>query len=107
MSGRRGCVRGHGQTSCANPTVIVEVLSPSTDGYDRGAKFEHYRKLEALKEYVLIAQEKYHVEHYVRQPDNQSLLAETDNLQEIIHLPSIDCDPALADVYEKVEMVIA
>jgi Uma2 family endonuclease len=89
-----------------NPTVLVEVLSPSTEGYDRGRKFEHYRKLESLKEYMLIAQDKYHIEHYVRQPDNQWLLSETDSLQDTIHLPSINCDLALADVYDKVDIVI-
>ena len=89
-----------------NPTVIVEVLSPSTESRDRGWKFEQYRKLESLMEYVLIAQDKYHVEHYVRQPDNTWLLSETDDLQDTIHLPSINCGLALADVYEKVEIVV-
>ena len=89
-----------------NPTVLVEVLSPSTEDYDRGRKFEHYRKLEPLKEYMLIAQDKYHIEHYVRQPDNQWLLSETDSLPDTIHLPSINCDLMLADVYDKVDMVI-
>jgi Uma2 family endonuclease len=87
-----------------NPTVIIEVLSPSTEGYDRGAKCGHYRKLESLQEYVLIAQDKHHVEHYVRQPDDQWLLSETGNLQDTINLPSINCDLALEDVYEKVEI---
>jgi Uma2 family endonuclease len=94
------------QDTLLNPTVIVEVLSPSTEGYDRGAKFEHYRKLESLREYVLIAQDKHHVEHYVRQPDNQWLLSETDSLPDTIHLPSINCDLALADVYDKVDIAI-
>ncbi|MBI3951849.1 MAG: Uma2 family endonuclease [Acidobacteria bacterium] len=89
-----------------NPTAIVEVLSPSTEGYDRGRKFEHYRKLDSLKEYVLIAQEKYHVERFVRQPGNQWLLSETDNVQDTIHLPSISCDLALADVYDKVDIAV-
>ncbi|HEX8476646.1 MAG TPA: Uma2 family endonuclease [Pyrinomonadaceae bacterium] len=84
-----------------NPTVIVEVLSKSTEGYDRGRKFEQYRKLVSLSEYLLIAQDKYHVEHYVRQPDNQWLLSETDNPQDIVNLPSIDCRLALSDIYDK------
>jgi len=89
-----------------NPTVIIEVLSPSTEAYDRGDKFGHYRKLESLMEYVLIAQDKYHVEHYVRQPDNQWLLSETESVQDTVHLPSVNCDLALADVYEKVEIEV-
>jgi len=87
-----------------NPTLIVEVLSESTKDYDRGEKFEHYRTLPSLSEYVLIAQDKYHVEHFVRQPDNRWLLSETNLLEDTIHLSSIACDLALAEVYDKVEM---
>lgn len=87
-----------------NPIVLVEVLSKSTASYDRGEKFEHYRKLESLAEYLVLAQNKYHVEHYVRQPDNQWLLAETDEIEKTIHLSAIECDLALADVYDKVEI---
>ena len=87
-----------------NPTLIVEVLSESTKDYDRGEKFEHYRTLPSLREYILIAQDKYHVEHFVRQPDNRWLLSETNLLEDTIHLSSIACDLALAEVYDKVEM---
>jgi Uma2 family endonuclease len=86
-----------------NPTVLVEVLSESTKDYDRGGKFEHYRTLTSLTEYVLIAQDKYHVEHFVRQPDSRWLLAETNRLDDTIHLPSIACDLALTEVYDKVD----
>ena len=87
-----------------NPTVIIEVLSDSTEGYDRGKKFEHYRKLESLQEYVLIAQNKTHVERHLRQPDNQWLLMETDDLQSNIRLTSIQCELALAEIYDQVEI---
>jgi Uma2 family endonuclease len=86
-----------------NPTLIVEVLSESTKDYDRGEKFEHYRTLTSLAEYVLIAQDKPHFEHFVRQPDNRWLLAETNRLEDTIHLPSIACDLALAEIYDKVD----
>jgi Uma2 family endonuclease len=86
-----------------NPTVIVEVLSKSTEDYDRGLKFEHYRKLESLREYLLVAQEKCLVEHFVRQPDNQWLLSETDNLDDTVQLPSINCVLAVSDIYDRVE----
>lgn len=86
-----------------NPTVIIEVLSKSTEGYDRGEKFGHYRKLESLAEYVLIAQEKVHVERYARQPEGQWLLSETDNAQDTVPMPSIQCHLALSEVYDKVE----
>ncbi|RKZ86216.1 MAG: Uma2 family endonuclease [Candidatus Parabeggiatoa sp. nov. 1] len=88
-----------------NPTVIIEVLSDSTADYDRGTKFGLYRKLASLVEYVLVAQDKCCVEHYVRQPNNQWLLSETTDLPDTIELPSIQCHLALSEVYDKVEMV--
>lgn len=88
-----------------NPTVIVEVLSKSTEGYDRGEKFGHYRKLDSLSEYLLISQDRFHIEHYARQPDNQWLLSETDDLAATINLPAINCKLALADIYDKIEIV--
>ncbi len=85
-----------------NPTVIIEVLSDSTEGYDRGKKFQHYRTLESLQEYVLIAQHECRVEHYVRQPGNQWTLTETHDLAGIIQLSSIQCQLAVLDIYDKV-----
>ena len=59
------------QDTLLNPTLIVEVLSQSTKDSDRGEKFEQYRTLESLREYILIAQNRCHVEQFVRQPDNR------------------------------------
>ena len=87
-----------------NPTLIVEVLSDSTEAYDRGRKFEHYRKLESLTEYVLIAQHQPHVESYRRQPDHHWLLTECSGLDGALRLESIDCELALAEIYDKVEL---
>jgi Uma2 family endonuclease len=84
-----------------NPTLIVEVLSASTEDYDRGTKFAHYRTLASLAEYVLVAQDKVHVEHFVRQAEGW-LLTETDDLATTLDLPSIGCKLALADIYERV-----
>jgi Uma2 family endonuclease len=86
-----------------NPTVIVEVLSPSTQAYDRGRKFEHYRSLESLKEYILVDQTLPHVEQYVRQPDNKWLLTVFNGMDKAVDLPSIVCRLPLAEVYHKVE----
>lgn len=86
-----------------NPIVLIEVLSESTEAYDRGEKFGHYRRLDGLAEYLLIAQDKPHVEHYVRQPDGQWLFSEADGLDGVVLLPSIECRLALAEVYHKVE----
>ncbi|ETX08524.1 Uma2 family endonuclease [Candidatus Entotheonella palauensis] len=87
-----------------NPIVLVEVLSPSTADYDRGGKFEHYRTLPSLQGYLLVAQERCHVVHYTRQPDNTWLLAETSNIQDCIHLPSINCDLRLSEINAKVQL---
>lgn len=86
-----------------NPTVVIEVLSKSTEGYDRGEKFAHYRRIESLAEYLLISQDKYCIEHYVRQPDNQWLMSEVSKLDERIELPSIKCTLLLSDVYDRIE----
>ena len=90
------------ENALINPAVIVEVLSKSTETYDRGEKFIHYRKIGAMTDYILISQETARVEHFVRQPDNQWLLSEADTLQDRIILSSIGCELALAEIYEKV-----
>lgn len=84
-----------------NPKVIVEILSPSTEGYDRGAKAEQYRALPSLTEYVLVAQDRIHVEHYLRQEDGW-LLTETDRREDVVDLPSVGARLTLADVYDRV-----
>lgn len=84
-----------------NPTVIVEVLSPSTERYDRGVKFEHYRRLDSLHEYVLVAQDRVAVEHYLRR-GTQWLLTAYASLDEALALPTLDVEIPLADVYERV-----
>lgn len=87
-----------------NPAVIIEVLSPSTEGYDRGKKFQHYRALRSLKEYILITQDAYHIDHFVRQSEIGWLLTEHVGPEATLQLSSIDCTLALADVYEKVDL---
>ncbi len=85
-----------------NPQVIVEVLSESTEAYDRGEKFAHYRRLDTLREYVLVAQDKIRVEHYVREGE-QWILSEISDSGSTLHLVSVDCHLGLAAIYEKVE----
>ncbi|MBI3958957.1 MAG: Uma2 family endonuclease [Chloroflexi bacterium] len=86
-----------------NPTVIFEVLSSSTEAYDRGEKFAHYRYLESLQEYVLIAQERMRVEHFARM-GSQWLLTAYSNPDEILALPSIECAVPLSEIYARVEL---
>lgn len=86
-----------------NPTLIIEVLSPSTERYDRGKKFQHYRALESLKEYVLVAQDQARIERYLRQPNGEWLFADAAGLETSLELQSIGCTLALADVYDKID----
>ena len=76
------------------PTLIVEVLSESTQDYDRGGKFAQYRKIPSFAEYVLVAQDECHVEHFVKQANGLcGLLAETDRLEDVLTLSSIEYFP--------------
>jgi Uma2 family endonuclease len=85
-----------------NPTVIVEVLSPATEAWDRGGKFERYQQRASLREYVLIAQDRPRVERYARQGDEEWLLTVAVGLERALSLPSIECELRLAEVYRKV-----
>lgn len=87
-----------------NPTVIVEVLSSSTERYDRGVKFQNYRTVDTLQDYVLVSQEHHHIECYTRQESGLWLLQEVDGIKEKIDIRSIECTLSLQDVYEKVEL---
>jgi Uma2 family endonuclease len=89
-----------------NPTVITEVLSPSTEAYDRGEKFAHYRRLPSLQEYVLISQDKLRVEHYLRHGD-EWIFTELSELDDTLQLTAVDCSVALRDIYDKVEFTTA
>ncbi len=86
-----------------NPQVILEVLSKSTESYDRGKKFEHYRRLPSLEEYLLVSQDEPHIEHFVKQPDDHWLLGEATGLDAAIEISTVDCRLSLADVYAKVQ----
>jgi Uma2 family endonuclease len=88
-----------------NPIVLIEVLSPSTEAYDRGAKFGHYRSIATLREYVLVSQTTALLEYYERQ-DNGLFwtFSEARGLDVTLELPAIDCRLLLAEMYDKVEM---
>ncbi len=84
-----------------NPTVLVEILSPSTEAYDRGTKFRHYRKIPSLREFVLIAQDRMLVERYTRH-NSDWVLSEFSLPEEILRLESIGCQVSLDAIYAKV-----
>jgi Uma2 family endonuclease len=87
-----------------NPVLIIEVLSDSTESYDRGRKFIDYRSVQSLMEYILIAQSEYRIEHFLRQPDDRWLLSEARFLESKIELPTIQCFLSLREVYDKVSI---
>jgi Uma2 family endonuclease len=86
-----------------NPQLIIEVLSKSTEGYDRGAKFEYYQTIESFTEYVLITQEPFRVEQYVRKNKNEWTYFEFRKPEDIVKLISIDCELSLQDIYHKIQ----
>lgn len=85
-----------------NPTVLIEVLSPSTAAYDRGEKFASYQKLNSLCEYVLISQDRVQVEYYLRQEQTWDL-TEFRSLSDVFRLVSIACELSLQAIYAKVQ----
>ncbi len=87
--------------SVLNPKVIVEVLSESTEGYDRGDKFAHYRRLDSLQDYVLVSQTEPLVEQFTRGPDGVWLYRVLGPGQQLI-LASLDCAIPVDRIYLKV-----
>ena len=93
-----------------NPIIFVEVLSPSTQVYDRREKFAHYRQLTSLQEYVLVSQDKVLVEHYRRQEKQDTTLVtgkdwiftDFQELEESLPLTSIQCELPLQEIYERI-----
>ncbi len=88
-----------------NPSLIVEVLSNSTEAYDRGGKFALYRQIPSLREYLLVSQHQVQVELYTRGDDGRWVLTDFTALTDSVPLTSVGCTLALAEVYDKVEFV--
>lgn len=88
-----------------NPAIIFEILSPSTANYDRGAKFELYRGITTLKEYVLIDSKTIHIVVYAKNNNNTWTLSETKNSSDSINIRSIDFSITIADIYDGFEEV--
>ncbi len=85
-----------------NPTLLLEVLSQSTERYDRIAKTSYYRTIDSLAEHLLVAQHEIRLEQYTKQPDERWALSEYTSLDSLVQLPSIDCSLKLSDVYDKI-----
>jgi Uma2 family endonuclease len=85
-----------------NPQLIIEVLSDSTEKFDRDQKFKHYKSIESFSEYLLISQETYFVVHYLKHNEKFRMQTEYDKLEDIINLTTLDCDLTLAEIYEDI-----
>ena len=90
-----------------NPTVIIEVVSESTEAYDRGQKFAHYRSLESLSEYLLISSERISADLFARKPDGNWRLDCRSRLEDSIELKPVGCHLLLADLYERVDFSLS
>jgi Uma2 family endonuclease len=90
-----------------NPITIIEILSPSTEEYDRGRKFQNYQTIATLREYILIAQDTYHIERYSKQPNGTWSLIVYEGRQTICPLPAIACTLDLDDIYNKVTLELS
>jgi Uma2 family endonuclease len=86
-----------------NPKVIMEVLSESTEEYDRGPKFEHYRKVPSVQEYALVAQDRPYIEKHVRRPDNSWTKTELSDMALTLAFSTIPVQIPLAEIYRGVE----
>lgn len=89
-----------------NPILLIEVLSDSTEGYDRGKKFQHYRSIETLQEYVLVSQDEARIEKYLKQGDGFWFFTEAVGVDSEIEFASIECKIALAEVYDKIDFSV-
>jgi len=94
----------NGNDLLVNPLVIWEVLSPSTEAFDRGDKFTYYKSIVSFKEYLVIAQHRPHVTHFVKQDNGQWDYDELNEISGNIHLPTIDCVLTLSEIYKSVNL---
>lgn len=103
VCGQREVIGLEERTTLLNPVVLVEVLSDSTRQYDRGEKFEMYRSIASLRDYVLIEQSRPWVEHRRRSPEGEWTSFTAQSLDQVVRLASIEVDLPLAGIYERVE----
>jgi Uma2 family endonuclease len=102
-----GCGESHFEDehfdTLVNPQLIIEVLSDSTESYDRGKKFAHYRRIDSLREYVLVSQLEARMERYCRQDDDTWLYSEITDIEGSIELTSVACRIFLSRVYQRID----
>jgi Uma2 family endonuclease len=91
-----------GVDALIDPSLIVEVLSESTEAYDRGKKFTQYKSIPSFCEYLLVDQSRPHITHLFKQPDGAWIYNEYNDLAAIVILTSLNCELAMTEVYENV-----
>ncbi|MCD9186556.1 MAG: Uma2 family endonuclease [Pyrinomonadaceae bacterium] len=91
-----------GQDLLVNPQLIVEVLSESTEAFDRGDKFSYYKSIKSFTEYLLVAQHRPHVSQFIKHGDGFWINLEFNDLTEIVELKSVPCKLSLSDIYRNV-----
>lgn len=87
-----------------NPIVLFEILSPSTESYDRGEKFANYQTIDSLQEYILISQDRMRVDHYTRKDDIEWSFRAANGPEAVVELSSLGCAVKLGELYHKVPL---
>ena len=87
-----------------NPVIIMEILSESTEAFDRGKKFAYYRKIPTLQEYILISQTEYHVEQYIRSDDSKWEYRSYEGAGQILKMESVQCELPLSEIYWDIKL---
>jgi Uma2 family endonuclease len=95
--------QGKKATTVTNPTIIFEVLSKSTEAYDKTDKFRFYRSIPTFQEYILIDQNVYHLEHYSKTGEKQWKFTEYDSEEDVISLASVEFQFTLSELYDRVD----
>ncbi len=96
-------LEGKGLDTLLNPVVIIEILSDSTEAYDRGLKFEHYQLIGSLQEYILVSQHSCNVVRYLSNQNDSWNYRKYSNMKQVLELESIKCELPLSEIYHRVE----
>jgi len=93
-----------GVDALVNPQLIVEVLSDSTEAYDRGEKFTHYKSIPTLREYLLVSQKRPHVTHLFKDDDGKWIHSEVNDLESPVSLQTLSCELPMSEIYRDVTL---
>ncbi len=91
-----------GVDALVNPSLIIEILSPSTEAYDRGDKFTYYKSIPSFSEYLLIAQHRPHISQFIKQPDDTWVFREFNSLNDTVRLETLSCEMTLNEIYQSI-----